>query len=171
MPRTKKPAGQAVDRRNGRQYELSAGGDGALPWLELPPRTPAWSEGTLRALAALRADPVARALTPVDEPVILRWLDSMERAQRALRRADRRPLVVGGNGQLAEHPSYQTAKSALAEAAHCEAQLGVGALNRARLGIALTSERASLEDLNDRLRRGDAPKRPDPRVVPGIVEP
>ena len=148
MPRTKKPAGQAVDKRNGRRYEIGAPGAAALEWLVLPPRTPAWSASALSALDALRADPVAEVLSPVDEPVILRWLDCLDRAQRALRRADRRPLVVGGNGQLAEHPSYQTAKSALAEAAKCEAQIGVGALNRARLGLTLTTARRSLMELN-----------------------
>lgn len=155
MPRTKKPAGMAVDKRNGRRFELAAAGGESLPWLVLPPRQPAWSAVALDALAALRADPVAQAITPVDAPVVLRWLDNLDRAARAMRRADRRPLVVGGNGQLAEHPSYQTAKNALAEAAKCEAQLGVGALNRARLGLSITTAQRSLSELNAMFTGGD----------------
>lgn len=147
MPRTKKPAGQAVDRRNGRRFEVEAAG-GVLDWLVLPPRVPGWSAVARDALAALRADPVADVISPVDGPVVLRWLDCLDRASRALRRADRHPLVVGGNGQLTEHPSYQTAKAMMAEAARCEAQIGVGALNRARLGLTITTARRSLADLN-----------------------
>lgn len=153
MPRTKKPAGQAVDRRNGRRLELANGG--GLDWLQLPARRPAWSPVAYRALELLRADPVSTMLQPVDEPVVIRWLDCLERAASALRRADRSPLVVGGNGQLTEHPSYQTAKTMLAEAAKCEAQIGVGALNRAKLGIETASAVRSLEDLNRALTEGD----------------
>ena len=154
MPRTKKPAGQAVDRRNGRQAELSGPGNG-LEWFVLPPRRPAWAPEAHAALAALREDPVSQVITPVDGPVLLRWLDSIDRAGRAMRRADRTPVVIGGNGQVTEHPSYQTARTAIATAEKCEVQLGVGAKNRAALGLTITAAQKSLEELNAMLIGGD----------------
>lgn len=139
----------------------------------LPKRTSGepWRLETRKAWSALWLDPVAIALTPVDRPVLLRWADSIDRAARHLELGDADPISRGSMGQEVESPHYGIADKALRVAQACEAQLGVGALNRARLGIALATERTSLEDLNERLRRpDDAPRRPDPRVVPGAVE-
>lgn len=168
MPRTAKPAGTAVDRRNGRRTEVAAS---SLARFSLPKRERGWLLETRKAWTALWADPVAGALTPADRPVLLRWADALERASRALERADESPIAKGSMGQEVASPYYAIANDALRVAMACEAQLGVGALNRARLGIAIISERISLDEMNARLRRpGDAPKRPDPRVVPGDVE-
>lgn len=155
MPRTKKPAGQAVDRRNGRRAELTLADGGQLERFELPPRRPAWTVETRQAWDGAWLDPVHAAWTAGDRPILLRWADSIDRAARALRRADRKPVVVGGNGQITEHPSYGTAKAALATAERCEQQLGMGALNRAKLGFTITEARKSLEDLNAALAGDD----------------
>ena len=55
----------------------------------------------------------------------------------------------------------------LEEIRHCEAQLGIGAKNRAALGIAILSERRTLEDVNRHFERdlssigsGDDPRTP-----------
>jgi P27 family predicted phage terminase small subunit len=126
---------------------------------------------TRKAWMALWADPVSSALTPADRPVLLRWVDALDRAQRHLALGDEDPIVPGHANQPVESPHYGIADKALRVAAQCEQQLGVGALNRARLGIAVLQERASLDELNARLRRpADAPGRPDPRVVPGNAE-
>lgn len=153
MPRTKKPAGTAVDKRNGRQGVLTGEGTG-LSWFDLPPRRPAWSPETRAALEALRRDPVTQVITEVDGPVILRWCDSIDRAARALRRADRKPVVLGGNGQATEHPSYITARSAIMTAEKCEVQLGIGAKNRAMLGLTVGQAQKSLAELNAALMGG-----------------
>jgi hypothetical protein len=171
LPRTKKPAGTAVDKRNGRRTEVAAS---SLAKFSLPKRTSGepWRLETRKAWSALWSDPVASALTPVDRPVLLRWADSIDRAARSLELADAEPISTGSMGQEVESPYYGIADKALKVAQACEAQLGVGALNRARLGIAiLTEARASLDELNARLRRpADAPKRADPRVVPGHAD-
>ena len=129
-----------------------------------------WRMETRKAWLALWADPVSRALTPADRPVVLRWADNLDRAAWALERADLSPVAKGSQGQDVASPYYAIANDALRVAMACEAQLGVGALNRARLGIAITSERISLDEMNSRLKRPeDAPRRADPRVVPGSV--
>jgi hypothetical protein len=108
------------------------------------------------------SDPIHQAWTPGDRPILLRWADSVDRAARALRRADRQPVVLGGNNQVTEHPSYLTAKSAISTAEKCEQQLGFGALNREKLGFTIAAARQSLMDLNAAFLEG-ADDEPDPR--------
>jgi len=150
MPRTKKAPGSAVDKRNGRRTEIAAS---ALAKFTLPRRSNGepWRLETKRAWAALWDDPVATALTPVDRPVLLRWADAVDRAQRHLELGDADPIAHGSMGQEVESPHYGIADKALRVAQACEAQLGVGALHRARLGIAIAEGRQSLMDLNARI--------------------
>jgi hypothetical protein len=150
MPRTKKAAGTAVDKRNGRRTEVAAS---SLAKFALPKRTAGepWRLETKRSWAALWDDPVAMTLTPVDRPVLLRWADAVDRAARHLELGDADPIAKGSMGQEVESPHYGIADKAVKVAQACEAQLGVGALNRARLGIALLQERVSLADLNARV--------------------
>lgn len=162
MPRTKKAAGTAVDPRNGRRAELEVEAQ-RLGRFDLPPRRPAWTRETLTAWDGAWADGVSAMWTPGDRPILLRWADAIDRAARALRRADRKPIVIGGNAQVTEHPSYQTAKSAIITAERCEAQLGFGALNRNRLGLTMAAAKKSLLDLNESFLQEDADE-PDPRA-------
>ena len=160
MPRTKKPAGQAVDRRNGRRAELVVSDAGQLQRFELPSRRPAWLPDSRAAWDGAWSDPISQAWTAADRPLLLRWIDAVDRATRSLRRGDRKPVVVGGNGQITEHPSYGTAHRSIAVAEKCEAQLGFGALNREKLGFTIAAARKSLEELNAGLM--EAMGDPDP---------
>jgi hypothetical protein len=160
MPRTKKPAGQVVDRRNGRRTEIAAG---RLAPFALPRRTPAWRLEVRRAWAALRDDDVWQVLTAVDRPVLLRWADALQRAEVALEAADKMPTVKGSMGQIVENPQYMTAERALKMAQACEAQIGVGALNRAKLGLAVLEQKRSLMDLNAAFL-AESTDDPDPRL-------
>jgi hypothetical protein len=162
MPRTKKPAGTAVDRRNGRQAELLP--TPAVAWFELPEREAGWRGETVQAWAKFWADPVARALTEVDEVVLLRWADHLDRAAELVAEADLAPVAKGSMGQPVENPRYGIAARSMAVVEKCEAQLGIGALNRARLGIAIISEKAALEDVNRRyLQPAQLEEEDDPR--------
>ena len=147
MPRTKKPAGQAVDRRNGRRAELELVSE-SLGRFDLPSRRPAWLAESRLAWDGAWSDPISQAWTAADRPILLRWIDAVDRSWRALRRADRKPIVLGSTGQVVEHPSYQTAARSIATAEKCEQQLGFGALNREKLGFTIASARQSLLELN-----------------------
>lgn len=162
MPRTAKPAGTAVDRRNSRRTEVAAS---SLAKFSLPKRSSGepWLLETRKAWGALWADPVAVALTPVDRPVLLRWADALDRAQRHLELGDADPIARGSMGQEVESPHYGIAAKAIAAAQACEAQIGIGSLNRARLGIAILQERTSLADLNARVAGSGADDDDDPR--------
>ena len=166
MPRTKKAAGQAVDRRNGRRAELEVAG-GGLERFELPSRRPAWLAASREAWDGAWMDPIRQAWTLGDRPILLRWIDALDRAVRMLRRADASPVTKGSMGQLVEHPFYATAARAIAVAEKCEAQLGFGALNRERLGFTIASARKTMAEVNALYLDGGDDDEPDPRADPG----
>ena len=164
MPRTKKPAGTAVDTRNGRRVDLTVVvGQRFDPPVGL-------CQQALDAWDAYWDDRVAQVQTPVDRAVLVRWVTEMDRYLRLSAAADQEPMVRGSQGQRVENPMYGTAYRALAAVQACEKQMGMGALNRSALGIAVIAETKSLRDLNSGLGGGDVgphavPDRPDPRVI------
>ena len=167
MPRTKKPAGQAVDRRNGRQLELAAH---ALRPFSLPRRDPPWHPETRKAWAALRKDSVWSVLTPVDRPVVLAWAQALDRATRFYELAEAEPMVEGSTGQWRKNPLWEVAEHEFQRAERAGRQIGVGALNRANLGLAVIEQKRSLDALNAQLKQREGkPSRADPRVIPGSV--
>jgi len=161
MPRTAKPAGTAVDRRNGRRTEIAAAEP--LAKFGLPKRAPVkdresgelvarpWRPETRKAWAALWDDPVSQLLSVADRVVLLRWADAIDRAAQHLELGDADPIAKGSMGQAVESPHYGIAAKAIAVAQACEAQIGVGALHRARLGLSFTAAQLSLDDLNARV--------------------
>jgi P27 family predicted phage terminase small subunit len=168
MPRTKKPAGAAVDRRNGRRADLTVTAGGRLD----PP--PGLSEPALQVWNAYWDDAVATVQTPVDRGVLTRWVSEYDRYLRAVAEADKQPLVEGSTGQMVENPLYKIAYRALEAAERCERQLGVGPLYRSNLGIAVISERKSLQEMNATYGGGDGGHDPATPVIdqdPRVVEP
>jgi P27 family predicted phage terminase small subunit len=155
----------AVDSRNGRRADLVvvAGRRFDPPDGLCPEAIDAWD--------AYWDDRVAQVQTPVDRAVLLRWVTEMDRYLRLVAAADQEPVVSGSMGQPAENPMYGTAYKALAAVQACEKQMGMGALNRSALGIAVIAETRSLRDLNSRYGGGadDGPRAvpasPDPRVI------
>jgi hypothetical protein len=163
MPRTKKAAGTAVDRRNGRRTEIAAAEQ--LRRFGLPKRADGkpWSPETRKAWAAMWRDPVSSLLSAADRPVLLRWAGALHRAEHAYELADAEPLAEGSMGQVVAHPLYAVADAQLAIAQKCEAQIGIGALHRARLGLEFTSAQRSLAELNAMLEEGGGDET-DPRL-------
>jgi P27 family predicted phage terminase small subunit len=168
VPRTKKPAGTTVDRRNGRRAELAAVPGGRI---EAP-------EGlSVEAITLWNAywdDAASTVQTPADRGVLLRWVTEYDRYLRLIAEADQRPLMRGSQGQEVANPLYKLADRALAAAERAEKQLGVGALNRSALGIAVIAEQRSLADMNARYGGGHddgdvatpiTQARFDPRVI------
>jgi P27 family predicted phage terminase small subunit len=155
-----------VDRRNGRRADLVpiAGSRFDPPEGLCDEANQAWD--------AYWDDTVALVQTPVDRAVLLRWVKEMDRYLRLSAEADLEPSVRGSQGQPVENPLYGTAYKALAAVQACEKQMGMGALNRSALGIAVITERKSLADMNSKYGGGgvgrnivEAAPRPDPRVI------
>lgn len=166
MPRTKKPAGQAVDRRNGRKADLTSLPGGALAKPDPPDGL---CNESVRQWDAYWESTAASVQTPADRGVVLRWIDAVDRYLRMLGEADQRPLMTGSTGQQVVNPLYKVAQDALATVERAEKQLGIGALNRAGLGIAVIAEQRSLQDMNDRygggVDGGTDPDEEDPRLT------
>lgn len=145
MPRTKKPAGTTVDKRNGRRAALPAGAQVARP------RRPAGlSPEAVRQWDKYWTSTAANVQTDADRGVVMRWIDALDRYLRLIGEADKKPLVLGSTAQLVANPLYAIAEKALATVERAEKQLGIGALNRSSLGIAVITEAKSLADMNAR---------------------
>ncbi|HEU4541166.1 MAG TPA: P27 family phage terminase small subunit [Jiangellaceae bacterium] len=164
MPRTKKPAGTAVDRRNGRRAaNLSVVSGGRFD----PPE--GLSEPAAKLWEAYWDDAVSSVQTPVDQGVLIRWITEYDRYLRTVSEADEQPLVQGSMGQSVENPLYKIAYRALDAAERCERQMGVGPLYRSNLGIAVIAEQKSLAEMNARYGGDGGDPDPveaaDPRVI------
>jgi P27 family predicted phage terminase small subunit len=169
MPRTKKPAGTAVDSRNGRRADLSV-----VAGTRFDPPESVSDEARLY-WDTYWQDRVAQVHTPVDRVILVRWVTELDRYFKLLAVADAQPIVTGSQGQPVENPAYGTAHRSLAAVQYCEKQLGVGPLNRSALGIAVVTEAKSLGELNaaygggsgagPQSVEGGASPQGDPRVV------
>jgi P27 family predicted phage terminase small subunit len=164
MPPTKKPAGQAVNPRNGRRAELATVSSRlAIPAIDRDAFLPA----SLRAWDAYWSDPVAASQTPADVMLVELWIEAYDDYRRKKAAADEWPMSEGSMGQQVANPLYAVAKDAMAIVMQCAKQLGIGAKNRADLGIALLSEKAALDDVNARyIGAGvDDDDDDDPRII------
>lgn len=163
MPRAPKPPGQAVDQRNGAKLALPGV---ALEPFGLPGRSDRrkYHPRVLAMWEALWADErLAAALSPVDRELLVRWAQAVDDSIKALAAAWADPISTGSMKQEVESPYFGIAAKATAVAEKCEAQIGIGALNRARLGIALLTEAKSLADLSAAFDGGGGNER-DPRL-------
>ena len=93
MPRTKKAAGTAVDKRNGRTFELTPVDGGRIDPPEglLPEVLEIWN--------AYWTDAASTVQTPADRGVLTRWIKEYDRYLRLIAEADECPLVAGSKGQ------------------------------------------------------------------------
>jgi len=120
----------------------------------------------------------ATVQSQADRGVLIRWIDAVDRYFRLMGEADKKPLVRGSQDQEVANPLYAIAEKALRTIETCEKQLGIGALNRSSLGIAVITEQRSLADMNARYGNdddeddvGQSAEEADPRlaVVSGEV--
>ncbi len=122
---------------------------------------------------AFWSDSVSSAPTEADRGVLLRWIQCVNRYLLAVETADADPVSTGSMGQVIVSPFYKIADQALAAIERCEAQLGIGSLNRSRLGLAIISEKRSLAEVNAQYGgtsvddHDEAPRQEaaDPRVI------
>lgn len=108
-------------------------------------------------------DVLSGVMRQSDAPLVLRWSRNLDRYHRLLAEADREPVVTGSTGQPRTNPIYDLALKVEASIKDDEKQLGIGPLNRLRLGVALSESAKSLADLNAEAE-GDAEEDDDPRI-------
>jgi hypothetical protein len=136
MPRTRKPAGTAVDVRNGRRADLEATGAQVIH-VDLPRPRQTYQSLALTAWDGYWSRAVAATVTEADLMVVHVWIDAYDDALAKRAQADLEPLVEGSMGQLVANPLYAVAHQQMVLAMQCAKQLGIGARNRADLGIAI----------------------------------
>lgn len=146
MPRTMKPAGTTVDPRNGRRVEVSGGAASGPPAIDRDRFTPT----ALEMWDSYWADGASVTQTPADVMFARIWIEGYDDFLRKKAEADAQPLVKGSMGQEVANPLYAVAKDSLNHAIQAARQLGIGAKNRADLGITLLAEKQALDDINAR---------------------
>lgn len=109
-------------------------------------------------------DVVSGVMRPSDATIVLRWVKNLDRYHRLLSEADGSPIVAGSMGQPRPNPVYDLVFKFEVSIKDDEKQLGIGPLNRLRLGVALSESAKSLADLNLEAEI-DAANNDDPRAT------
>jgi hypothetical protein len=131
-----------------------------------PGRPPAMPRGLCQpaqtAWTAYFKDVVSGVTRPSDTPLVQRWARNLDRYHRLLAEADREPIVGGSMGQPRANPIYGLVLKIEQSIKEDEQQLGIGPLNRLRLGVALFESAKSLADLN---AEAESAENDDPRTT------
>jgi hypothetical protein len=135
MPRTKKPAGTAVDTRNGRRADALDLGPPIE--VELPRTRDEYHPLALAAWDGYWSQAIAATVTEADLMIAHTWIEAYDDALVKQGLADRQPLVTGSMGQQVANPLYGIAQARMTLAMQCARQLGIGGRNRTDLGLAL----------------------------------
>lgn len=164
MPRTKKPAGATVDARNGRRVEVATPGAAGPPAINrralLTRSRDMWD--------SYWADGAAVTQTAADEMFARIWIEGYDDYLRKKAEADKQPMVKGSMGQQVANPLYAVAEGSLKNAMTAARQLGIGAKNRADLGMAIVAEAQTLAAVNAKYRTtsvGRDDDDDDPRLI------
>lgn len=107
------------------------------------------------------SDVVSGVMRDSDLSLVNRWAHNLDRYHRLLAQADGEPVVHGSSGQPRTNPIYDLVYKIEASIKDDEKQLGIGPLNRLRLGLAIQEGARSLADLNADAEVGDDD---DPRL-------
>jgi hypothetical protein len=119
---------------------------------EPPPRL---CTAAVDAWHAYWTDVIAGVVRPGDAPLVDRWVRNLDRYHRIMRLADKEPVVEGSTGQQKPNGLYDLAFKIEASIKADEAQLGIGPLNRLRLGVKFAEGAKSLSDLTVDEAEGD----------------
>ena len=142
------PPPKSAARRQRSKRDI--GGDiGSVETIGIAPPLPA--KLCLQAVDAWNSywgDVLSGVMRQSDATLVLRWVQNLDRYHRLLAEADRSPMVKGSTGQPRSNPVYDLVFKIEASIKDDEKQLGIGPLNRLRLGVALSEGAKSLADLN-----------------------
>jgi len=166
MPRTKKPAGQAVDPRNGRTAELTTHERDSMPMLPRGLKR----KGSRELWHAYWSDVISGLVHESETMIVERWIRNVDRYNGLMDRADRSPVLYmkddeGEVVRVTKHPSFEMAMKLEVSIRADEAQIGYGPKNRAALGIAVVQQQSSLAEMNKRYGATSFEDQPDPRMT------
>jgi hypothetical protein len=145
------PPKPAADRQGRHRNDL-----GIIRAAGTSPEPPArLTAAAVEAWNAYWTDVIAGVLRPGDAPLVDRWVRNLDRYHRIIRLADQEPVVEGSTGQQKPNGLYDLAFKIEASIKADEQQLGIGPLNRLRLGVKFAEGAKSLSDLTVDAEEGD----------------
>lgn len=144
MPRPKKPAHLAADRRNGQRTQLAVPDGSRLARPEMPAGL---EEAGRLAWDEYWSDPVSAAFTMADAELVREYVGAVGRRALYQRRLDAEPVTEGSQGQLVVAPwaKLLSREDQLITAARD--RLGLSPKSRAMLGIAIGEAQRTAADL------------------------
>jgi hypothetical protein len=155
----RKPPGKRIRTTTRSIGVLSATG-------KAPPMPRGLCQQVIDAWTGFWSDVVSGAMRPADTAVAARWAKNFDRYLRLIAQADREPMILGSQGQMRPNPLYRLAMLLEASIRVDEAQMGIGPLNRLRLGVALSESAKSLSQLNAEAEHAE---QDDPRIQLAVV--
>lgn len=166
MPRTKKPAGQAIDSRNGRQVEMPTQIRPSIP--EMPRGLK--RKGSKDLWVAYWSDVVSGLVHESETMIVERWIRNVDRYGGLMDRNDRSPIIelknsMGEVKDYMKNPAFDMALKLEQSIRADEAQIGYGPKNRAALGLAVVQAKASLAEMNQRYGPIKDEEMVDPRLI------
>jgi P27 family predicted phage terminase small subunit len=130
-------------------------------------------ESTLEAWRIYWRSDVAQAATEEGLPTIRRLFELYDQRDRAMEIVRQALVVRGSKDQLRLNPVADLVTKLETIILRLETELGLTPMSRARLGIATGQAQLTLEEINERFREGQRPRRRrDPRLqaLPGADE-
>lgn len=141
MPVARKP--DHLRQRGGRTRAVGVvarDGEAVVP--EMP--VGRWLQSSREAWERLHRSEIAAVIQPLDGELLLHWLRCIDERERAYRAFRRQRFVEGSKGQPRLSPAWKLYQELSAEIRLAEQQLGIGGLNRFRLGVTLGQATAAL---------------------------
>ena len=118
------------------------------PHAETPPAPCRLRKAAARAWQAYWTSDVAGATDGADLSMVERWIKNVNRYEALMAQADRTPIVAGSTGQPKANPLYDAGLALERAIKADEQQMGIGPLNRVKLGLVIGEAHRSLADLN-----------------------
>ena len=94
-----------------------------------------WLKRTREAWERLHRSEIAQVIQLLDGELLLHWARCIDERERAFRAFTRGRYVEGSRGQPRLSPAWRLYQDLSAEIRQVEQQLGIGGLNRFRLGL------------------------------------
>jgi hypothetical protein len=149
-----------------RRIRTTTKGIGVVRSAGVAPRMPSGlCSAAQNAWQAFWTSPVSGAMAPADLAMVIRWIRNVDRYHRLIAKADRKPMVMGSQGQPRPNPLYDLCFKLEASIDNAERRMGISPLDRLRLGAQLSETAETLAQINaEEISEND-----DPRAALTIV--
>lgn len=141
MPTSRKP--DALRQRGNRTPSLRLGGQNIERMIP-PMPSGSWLKATRETWEFLFQSELADIIQPLDGALLKHWITCIDERDRAMTKFRRERFVDGSRGQPRLSPAWKLVQDLSVEIRQAEQQLGIGGLNRFRLGVTMGQAAAAL---------------------------